>query len=487
MAAMFPTERSGVPMFGMDTAVDKAASRRQSATAAPETAADKVLSDPMYQQFVGQPRAKLETAQRDYGAFEGELASDKATREARQLGRRQEAFDTYAESVKAPELRSERTRLEEQAGEAFVPTQENVQDMTTIFSLVGVLGFAIGAGGKSNAIGAMNAMNGMMQGYQQGRKDRYLREKDSFEANTKALKTKIDALNNRMADIAKLAAVDMEKANMEADMLFAQEGADFLKQYKDKVGLVNTIKMLQDQVKGGEKLFEFIEKERSRAAEKEAQRQFQLDMQKDRQQAARDMKYLAASLKDGGGGGKPMKEKDTVQLEGLYSLADQLRQLEKEFKDEYASLGVLGVGADLSLEAKRRFGDKEGEKAAQWWSKYQRLQAPNRHALFGATLTGNELKNYQSFTAKTSDAPSFVRTMLQDQADYSEGTAQSRVRAFEQTGYKVPELGKPRNFLGTYGGGGGGETVTVGGQTYSRPANFTDQQWADYKRSVGAQ
>ena len=311
MAAMFPTERSGVPMFGMDTAVDKAAARRQSATAAPETAADKVLSDPMYQQLVGEPRTKLETAQRDYGSFEGELAANKATREAKQLGRRQEAFGAYEQAVKAPELRAERTQLEERAGEAFVPTQENVQDMTTIFSLISVLGFAIGAGGKSNAIGAMNAMNGMMQGYQQGRQDRYLREKDLFEANAKAIKTKIDSLNSRMVDIAKLAAVDMEKANMEADMLFAQEGADFLKQYKDKVGLVNTIKMLQEQVKGGEKLFEFIEKERTRAAEKETQRQFQISMQKDRQQNARDMKYLAASLRgDGGRGSQKLTEKD---------------------------------------------------------------------------------------------------------------------------------------------------------------------------------
>lgn len=30
-------------------------------------------------------------------------------------------------------------------------------------------------------------------------------------------------------------------------------------------------------------------------------------------------------------------------------------------------------------------------------------------------------------------------------------------------------------------------TVTVGGKTYSRPANFTDQQWNDYKRAVGVQ
>jgi hypothetical protein len=30
-------------------------------------------------------------------------------------------------------------------------------------------------------------------------------------------------------------------------------------------------------------------------------------------------------------------------------------------------------------------------------------------------------------------------------------------------------------------------TVTVGGKTYTRPANFTDAQWNSYKQSVGAQ
>ena len=301
MAAMFPTERSGVPMFGMDTAVDKAAARRQPATAAPEGAAAAVLADPMYKQFVGEPRAKLEKAQQEYGRFEGEMTADQAAREARKLGRRQEAFGAYEQAVRAPELRAERTALEERAGEAFVPTQENVQDMATIFSLIGVLGFAIGAGGKNNAIQAMNAMNGMMEGYKQGREDRYLREKDLFESNANAIKTKIDALNNRMKDIAQLAAVDMEKANMEADMLFAQEGADFLKQYKDKVGLVNTIKMLQDQVKGGQELFKFIQTEKLRADEKERERQLRIALQQRRENIQIVLANQKAALRGKGG------------------------------------------------------------------------------------------------------------------------------------------------------------------------------------------
>jgi hypothetical protein len=34
--------------------------------------------------------------------------------------------------------------------------------------------------------------------------------------------------------------------------------------------------------------------------------------------------------------------------------------------------------------------------------------------------------------------------------------------------------------------GAAGNTVKVGGQTYTRPANFTDAQWSAYKQSVGA-
>lgn len=38
-----------------------------------------------------------------------------------------------------------------------------------------------------------------------------------------------------------------------------------------------------------------------------------------------------------------------------------------------------------------------------------------------------------------------------------------------------------------FGGSAPSNTVNVGGKTYSRPTNFTDQQWNDYKKAVGAQ
>ena len=82
----------------------------------------------------------------------------------------------------------------------------------------------------------------------------------------------------------------------------------------------------------------------------------------------------------------PPKEK---KIDGLNSITSGLEKLKKDFKPEYAGLGVFGFGADLELEAARRgLGKKEANDAARWWGRYSQYQAPNRHALFGATLTG---------------------------------------------------------------------------------------------------
>jgi hypothetical protein len=222
---------------------------------------------PDYQTTVAEPTRLLSQTQQEYETFLGEKEADKAKREAVQARRKLTAADRYRTDLQAEQIRKERDAFESQLAKPFVPTQQNFTDLATMYSLIGVLGFAIGAGGKGNAIQAMSAMNGMVEGARQGREDLYEKEKDAFEYNAKALQTKINSLNNKIKEIAELAKVDYEKADLEADVMFAEEGAEFLKKYKDKVGLVNTIKTLQEQVKAGEKLFEFMTKERTRVEE----------------------------------------------------------------------------------------------------------------------------------------------------------------------------------------------------------------------------
>jgi hypothetical protein len=91
--------------------------------------------------------------------------------------------------------------------------------------------------------------------------------------------------------------------------------------------------------------------------------------------------------------------------------------------------------------------------------------------LFGATLTGNELRNYQEFTAKKSYQPKVVSNMIQDQIDYTLDTAGQRRRSFESAGYRLPE-NQPVDFTTTYGnaptvGGGATQDRYVTGKVYT--------------------
>lgn len=149
----------------------------------------------------------------------------------------------------SPEFSMLKQKTEELNDLEFVPTKDNAKDIAGLFSMVGLVGWAIGGSGKENSIQAMNAMNGMLEGYQKGRLDLYKREKDIFDTNFKTLKTKVETLTNRLKQIAELAAIDSEAAYLEADVFLASERADFVKQYLDKYKLPATIKLLENTLK----------------------------------------------------------------------------------------------------------------------------------------------------------------------------------------------------------------------------------------------
>jgi hypothetical protein len=334
----------------------------------------------------------------------------------------------------------------------FKPTQENMQSLATLFSLVGVIGVSMGGTGKLSAMNSLNAMSGMMKGWQQGRKDLWEKEKAEFDKGMARTKAILEDVYKDADRAYKALADNREEAMALAGQSVAKLGSQVGKQILEKQGIERYISYLDGIRKDLRHAEDLVAKEKREEAREDrrdareiARREHSEIMQQ--RQFAQSFALLNAKLQQKDN--KPVKEKEAQQIEGLTSLSQELKQLEKEFKDEYAGLGLLGFGAEASMEAKRRLGTEEGAKAVQWWAKYERLQAPNRHALFGATLTGNELKSYQGFTAKKSDNPNIVRNMLLDQADYSDATARGRVRALEDSGYKVPEM-RPRSFLGTY-------------------------------------
>ena len=214
---------------------------------------------------------KMETAQKDLGEFQATQSEDEARRKAEQTRSKAASARQEAETIRTSPVSQDLGAVEQQLMDTtFIPTQDNAQDLAGLFSLVSVIGMAMGRGGKGDAVQAMNAMNGMLEGYQKGRGDLYKKEKDTFESKIKSLKTKSDILNRRLKEISELASRDSHAADLEADALFAEQGADFLKQYKQKFGLAATVEFQKQQLRAAEKAAELteteIQKSRDRAA-----------------------------------------------------------------------------------------------------------------------------------------------------------------------------------------------------------------------------
>ena len=370
---------------------------------------------------------------------EGEAAVQKSMGEAQAT--RDAAYQTadIQRTAREPVLKELSTVSK---GIEFKPSQETFIGMSSLAGLIAFIGTAAGQYGARSGKAAIDSMTGMMKGYQTGRQDVFRREQIQFEKEMASLKATQERLYKELEQADKTALIDSAKASADRAVAVAASGSDYLKASYNTKGAIGV----------KEDLFKFM----------------------DAQQKADTMAQnlgIAMMKVNARDAGKPLKDKEINSITGLESLASGLMNLKNNFKPEYASLGLFGFGADLEAEALRRFGSEEGRKAISWWSSYQRLQAPNRHALFGATLTGNELKNYQEFTAKKSDQPKVVANMIQDQIDYTLDTAGQRRRSFESAGYRLPDA-EPVSFTATYGNA----PISTGGGNKPVPTNADRQR-----------
>jgi hypothetical protein len=377
-----------------------------------------------------------ETAMRDLQA-----RREKGAKELGELGERQ------AKEVMATEERFAAMRPEPIE---FAPSQETAENLQNIAISMMLVGAIAGGGSKRSGIAGLKAMKGMVDGYRQGRKDIFDKEKTIFEKALETQKMKLEEIKSLYdSAIRAQTAGQTAEANKLAKQLEAelQGGAMVVDIAKGRATAAQTL--LDGAIKAGDdatankiKLDEAIEKrklEREKMAQEAEFRRKELSLKE------REVKQKE--------GGKQLGATDVTKIQGLDSLANSLEKQLASFKPEYASLGLFGLGAEMELEAKRRFGDALGSKYAKetvaWWSKYQQLQAPNRHALYGATLTGNELTNYRSYTAKPSDNPDVVQNFLKDQIAYSKSTAADKRASLQSAGYRVPEIVKS-DFLSNY-------------------------------------
>lgn len=138
-------------------------------------------------------------------------------------------------------------KLEETPLPAFAPTEQNSQDLLSLFGVISVMGAVLGkaGGGHQAALGAMDAMTGMMNGWQEGRQDLYQKEKDKFDENFKVVQQKRKDLTDALGRALQKLPLDAKAAEAEAQIAIAQHGGPLVMQNYQRQGLEKTAEMLE--------------------------------------------------------------------------------------------------------------------------------------------------------------------------------------------------------------------------------------------------
>jgi hypothetical protein len=374
-------------------------------------------------------------AEKDVGMADINIEREKQAQTIRDLEGQQVLAKKSAEDIRAlPEREALKTRREEFTDMKFVPTKDTAQDIAGLFSLVNVIGMAMGGGGKQSAQQAMYAMNGMLEGYQKGRGDLYKKEKDSFDKNFKAMQEAVKTLEKDYEEAVKMYQYDKEAADIARKLALAKSGSSIFKVMEDRVGVVGTLNSIKDTVTSVDKAAEMLNKlreaddRRKFAAEEKAQaRAFQAQQNEFNRQARRDTMLMQSNKLD---------SKEKSELKGIINLQDEITRLSETFKPEFANFKSDVVG-DVAASFRARLRDNP--EMAEWWRRYENVAIPERHSMFGATLTGNERDAWRKASIGTGNSTKEVLSWVADK----QRTLSNKMRYYEQKDMSRTGGGEP--------------------------------------------
>jgi hypothetical protein len=136
------------------------------------------------------------------------------------------------------------------------PTKENMQSLASMFSLIGLIGTAMGKGpGNYSAMNALKSMTGMMQGWQQGDQARWNREVQEYDKAVTEFKTRLDSAQRKYNMGLQKLAIDREAAKADMDMALAELGSPLLKAARDRQSYEAVAKLLNELSKDVDKVY----------------------------------------------------------------------------------------------------------------------------------------------------------------------------------------------------------------------------------------
>lgn len=161
---------------------------------------------------------------RDVAAKAAEAATEKARLEAgveASAAERMKGIAGQARQLEAPPR--------------FTPTPEDKATMVGMFGLLGAMAAFVGGGKQyGNALSAMNAMGGMLAGYNQGRKDLFEKDKQIYDKKVAENKAHNDHIKQLINTAMEEAKYDYAKAKANLKLKLAEVDAPVIKAQVDQ-------------------------------------------------------------------------------------------------------------------------------------------------------------------------------------------------------------------------------------------------------------
>ena len=291
-------------------------------------------------------------------------------------------------------------------------TQEDASTYAQLASMVATLGLMLGGGAKGSSKVAIGAMTGMMKGWQQGRKDLWDREAKTFEAEMKKIKAQNDEINRRIERAYKLMPLRRDEAMAELEAVSYLSNQGILPQYQKAMNL----RAMVENQKSVNKVLADTERAIIQERRKEAQHQENLSMQRARMASAERIAAMRT---------QNLAPAEKKELRGYTNLAGEMERLKATFKPEYADFVIDAAGKWKSLFEARV---KDNPAMANWWRAYENVAMPERHSMFGATLTGGEREAWRAASIGPGNSVKEIGTWFDERIR----SLNNRIQGFER-------------------------------------------------------
>lgn len=183
----------------------------------PKADSQEIDTAPIETGFKQFPFLKTEQAAKEK-AVKSKIEAD-ALKTSIELGEKRKALETISAEDKA---KYQETKSLMQPAPEFKPTQDNAMELGSLFSVIATMGVALGGGGKLSSMNALNAMGGMLKGWQSGRKDLFAKEQAIFDKETSRIKDINDRLIKDLEQYQKLRVTDKEAALLKGQEIASQ-------------------------------------------------------------------------------------------------------------------------------------------------------------------------------------------------------------------------------------------------------------------------